>query len=221
MDYRLGPDVHFCVLDGRAIFLDVQADRYNGLSRDTNDAFLRLAQGFAASPGDSLLLSSLVDRGLLISGHIGPRVRMPTLSAPRQEIPIGLEIKLRLFDSIHASQVQLAARRLRRHGLAFVLQSLSRRRRQIAKCDRLSRNSEFARIRAAFRRTQPLFTSTEQCLARSVAFVSMCYDRGLLPALVVGVRDKPFSAHCWVQSDDIVLNDDMDRVRLFKPILSL
>jgi hypothetical protein len=39
------------------------------------------------------------------------------------------------------------------------------------------------------------------------------------PDLVIGVRLAPFSFHAWVQFGDIVLNDEVDTVRPYTPIL--
>ena len=40
-------------------------------------------------------------------------------------------------------------------------------------------------------------------------------------ALVLGVRLAPFRAHSWVQLKDEVLNDHIDHIRSFTPILIL
>ena len=39
--------------------------------------------------------------------------------------------------------------------------------------------------------------------------------------LVIGVTASPFGAHAWVQIGDVVLNDSVDRVRRFVPILTI
>jgi hypothetical protein len=44
---------------------------------------------------------------------------------------------------------------------------------------------------------------------------------GLRPALVFAVRLDPFAAHCWLQHDELVLNDAVDRVGAFTPVLVL
>jgi hypothetical protein len=42
--------------------------------------------------------------------------------------------------------------------------------------------------------------------------------RGIEVNLVVGVA-IPFAAHCWVQHADMVLNDSVDIVSRYEPIL--
>jgi hypothetical protein len=42
-----------------------------------------------------------------------------------------------------------------------------------------------------------------------------------LPQVVFGVIADPFQAHCWLQEGNVVLNDDLERVGKYKPILSM
>ena len=47
--------------------------------------------------------------------------------------------------------------------------------------------------------------------------------RAPVPAAVwvFGVRTWPFSAHCWLQIGDAVLDDDPERVGIYPPILAV
>ena len=36
-----------------------------------------------------------------------------------------------------------------------------------------------------------------------------------------GVQANPLQAHCWVQQDDVVINDAVDVVSQFTPIMSV
>jgi hypothetical protein len=36
---------------------------------------------------------------------------------------------------------------------------------------------------------------------------------------VVGVRLKPMSAHCWLQSGELVINDTPEYTRVFNPLI--
>jgi hypothetical protein len=45
--------------------------------------------------------------------------------------------------------------------------------------------------------------------------------KGIRPDVVLGVQLGPFSAHCWVQHEDRLVNDRVDMVRTFTPILVL
>jgi hypothetical protein len=43
--------------------------------------------------------------------------------------------------------------------------------------------------------------------------------RGARASIVFGVTGTPFKAHCWVQLGDQLLNDSLDNVTPFTPIL--
>jgi hypothetical protein len=57
------------------------------------------------------------------------------------------------------------------------------------------------------------------CLYDSLALVEFLAHYRLFPQWVFGVMAEPFAAHCWVQQDDRVLNDSVDYVRGFTPIM--
>nr|WP_263010236.1 lasso peptide biosynthesis B2 protein [Stenotrophomonas maltophilia] len=71
---------------------------------------------------------------------------------------------------------------------------------------------------AAFRRARPYVPTETVCLLDSIALVRFLARRGLYAQLVFGVTDDPFSAHCWVQAGDLVLNDTVGDVSAHTPI---
>lgn len=56
------------------------------------------------------------------------------------------------------------------------------------------------------------------CLLDSLALDSLLARRGLSATLVFGVCPTPFSAHCWLQTSELILNDSFDHVSRFTPI---
>lgn len=72
---------------------------------------------------------------------------------------------------------------------------------------------------ASYQTLKPiLFTSRGACLEESFALKYFLSLYGFHPSCVIGVATHPFSAHCWVQEDDIVFNDDPCHVNGFTPI---
>lgn len=59
------------------------------------------------------------------------------------------------------------------------------------------------------------------CLMQSALCLTYLAQAGLAADWVFGVRTWPFSAHCWVQAGDLVLNDSAERVAAYKPILKI
>jgi Transglutaminase-like superfamily len=72
----------------------------------------------------------------------------------------------------------------------------------------------------AFKRLRPLLPPTRTpCLVNSVVLLEFLAAHGQFPRLVFGVQVHPFSAHCWVQHADIVLNSTLEDVLKFTPIM--
>lgn len=63
------------------------------------------------------------------------------------------------------------------------------------------------------------FTARDQCLRDSLALMAYLAPLGLRAHWIIGVRTRPFGAHSWVQSGDLVLNDHHEHVLAYQPIL--
>lgn len=74
-------------------------------------------------------------------------------------------------------------------------------------------------LAAQFARTARLTQAHDRCLPRSLALARHALARGWPVDLVMGVHLRPFAAHCWVQAGTDLLNDRLDNVRPFTPIL--
>lgn len=70
----------------------------------------------------------------------------------------------------------------------------------------------------AFWRIAPWLPQEGECLVRSAMLMSYLRRAGLSADWVFGVRLWPFSAHCWVQIDNVCLNDDVERLAAYTPI---
>jgi hypothetical protein len=64
-----------------------------------------------------------------------------------------------------------------------------------------------------------LFSSRDECLYDSLALLEYLARKSVYPDWVFGVRTRPFAAHCWVQHGGIVLNDTVEHVSGFTPIM--
>ncbi|MNI64878.1 hypothetical protein D3C73_1203480 [compost metagenome] len=81
--------------------------------------------------------------------------------------------------------------------------------------------SKIAATAAAFHTALPWAPSPGQCLKRTFTLRRLLAREGIVTDWVFGVRTWPFLAHCWLQIDDVLLADDLDRVRGFSPILTV
>ena len=71
----------------------------------------------------------------------------------------------------------------------------------------------------AFEYSKLLRTAADRCLARSIALAGCLAATGDQCQVVLGVTSLPFSAHCWAQKGDVVLNDTHEEVLRYTPIL--
>ncbi|HEV2595253.1 MAG TPA: lasso peptide biosynthesis B2 protein [Sphingomicrobium sp.] len=221
MFFELRDNLHWCVSGGRAVFLDVAADRYFCLSDAANQAFLSLAAGIT-QPNNSLLLQSLVARGMLVDAGHETRIQSP----PKIEEPAcdfiadpfsggsGLHVARALLSELRLTWV------LRTRSFERVLKTVEsdngQRRRSPTSSSRMIRAIVAGSAAAAF-----VTRSHDRCLVRACAVYSMCRKHGSKPKLVFGVIAHPFAAHCWVQLGSSVLVGGYEQARLYTPILVL
>jgi len=59
------------------------------------------------------------------------------------------------------------------------------------------------------------------CLYRAYLLLRMLHHAGLDATWVFGVRTWPFEAHCWLQVEELALDDDLDHVAGYAPILAV
>lgn len=216
MSLRLRDGVSWCLCAGRAVFLDLERDRFFCLSPDRDAAFRSWAQG--VEPGAAPAFEQLCQSGLLVPDANGGQLPAPaTLIEATCDLAIDPRGKARLGDIAGAVLAQYrASRRLRRLSLQAILATPGAPQRAMPAGDVLVRAQ---RLAAAFSAVGLVLRTADRCLPRAIAMRDQCHRVGIAPVLVFGVRRDPFAAHCWVQLGDAVLVGDLEQVRLFTPIL--
>lgn len=211
--YALRKGLTFCRVDGRFVFLDLPRDRYFCLSPIADQAFRDVIAGespawVAAALRDGLLRET--------SDDTRPVACIPP-APPRGSLHDNNQIVSRA--SVLGALTRRAASRvwLRARPLKAVLDRVQERKSSRAGVE-LS-VAQISRLATAYRRAGMLVSAHDQCLATSVAVAWQLASLGATPHLILGVKLYPFQAHCWVQLGDVVVNDQLDAVRLFTPIL--
>ena len=74
---------------------------------------------------------------------------------------------------------------------------------------------------AAFEHLRPLYPRPYLCLFDSLALLEFLAAYHSYPRIVFGVVADPFQAHCWLQEGDVLLNDDLEQVGKYEPIMSV
>jgi hypothetical protein len=218
MGYRLRDGLSWCVCAGRAVFLDLERDRYFCLRSPDDTAFRQLV----SSPGhetDSSALARLERCGVL-SLDAQATVPIPTATAVpvRRDLAIETDGEARAIDLARAIFAHRRAQRaVKRQPLAEIVAALSIRAADEAS-EAIAVSAELRRLSAAFASSTLFLRKQNNCLPRALAVRLLC-RKAQIPAIVFGVRIEPFSAHCWAQWQDMVIVGDLEVVRLFTPIL--
>lgn len=110
---------------------------------------------------------------------------------------------------------------LRMRDLSQVLARIERRRLRIRSSAAIHDVTHASRLLAAFKDLRPLYPRPYLCLFDSLALLEFLASYRIFPRFVFGVIADPFQAHCWLQEGSVVVNDDLERVGRYKPILSL
>jgi hypothetical protein len=217
MGYALRPGLHYCAIDDHLIFLDVVADRYFGLSDRASADFARLVAGDLSDPSDDAI-AGLLDSRIIEPSAVDLLAPCPDVVRPEASALDISEYRPAPWRKVAAlSALAIARAELKRKGLAASIEQL----RQLKRADDCKRRSEPVLITEAlaFAWTTRWVRSNDQCLPRSLALARRLASRGVDATLMIGVRLRPFAAHCWTQTSGLLLNDRYEQVRSYHPIL--
>ncbi|WP_454798428.1 lasso peptide biosynthesis B2 protein [Novosphingobium lindaniclasticum] len=219
MYYRLRAGLHFCVLGDRVYFLDAVTGRYFAAAGHCASSLLQLAEAGGWCEDASVDIELLVARGLLEPAEEGEAFS-PALHI---DPPLGFASfagkSFSWFGTARAAYEQLRARRMTaRSTFAAILAEIAGSRSIGIGGSRKTRCS-LEELAGFHQQAGLILGRADLCLPRSLALLLAAYAEGFRPRFVIGVRNHPFAAHCWVQAGGTVLNDNIDHVRLFTPIL--
>lgn len=226
--------------DDRIVFFDLSRDKYTFLSRRNTRAALSLLpkdftseaiseRDVSAARGEetSRVAKALLNAGLLAPGEgtesnfSSFRIGAPEATLlseagqPPPSIRLG-HLTAFLYASITASW------KLRSYSLHRTVRSIQRRRQRHA--DALPGDRDRDAIRelvAVFHHLRPYYVRKYLCLFDSLALVEFLALYHLYPKWVFGVRTEPFNSHCWVQEGARVLNDSVESVCGYTPIVAI
>ena len=110
---------------------------------------------------------------------------------------------------------------LRKRDLFRILARIERRRLLARSSAAIRSVTHASTLIAAFTDLRALYPRPYLCLFDSLALLEFLATYRIFPRLVFGVVADPFQAHCWLQDGNVVLNDDLEQVGKYKPILSM
>lgn len=210
----LARNVHATQIEGDLVFLDVAADAYFCLADGAD--MVRLQADRSALAPDRMIAEQLTVAGLF-SEDGEPEVKASLPDPARALDPATRERPVSAAWGRRALVANLgAARAIQRLDLAALVAEAGRR--PVSTCVPQATEALLDEA-AAFRRLAPWLPRGGVCLMRSYQLLMHLRGGGHDAAWVFGVRTWPFEAHCWLQVGDMVLDDTLERVRAFKPIM--
>lgn len=212
--HTLRREISCCRIGDDVVFLDISRDRYFRLPSGLERAFLRFMDGGQLEPQS---LEALVQRGVLLPDPVSEQQRVwaeapcPVCSAMEMPSP-PVRVDLRTVADVLLTTLR-ARWDLCTKPLEAILSELGPIVEGPAKAPSHGADAPYLFDCAAqFRRARLYAPVAMRCLIDSIAMTRFLRRRGLSAQIVFGVALNPFSAHCWVQSGDVVLNDSIGNV---------
>ena len=234
--YYLQKDAYFCLSGRHCVILDAKTDRYLGVDRRE---FELLSLQFeheaeAASPPISspgfrpptcTLVDELVAAGILTMDRKNSKQILPTSFVLPVTNLLDADYRPPTLAELWAlppfiagcMQSQHWLNRQIFHATLTTVQSRAARGRHK---QRLSAERLHALV-STFRSLRMYFPHKYLCFFDSLALLNFLAFYGSYPTWVFGVQAEPFCAHCWVQQDNVLLNDTVERVSMYTPIMTV
>jgi hypothetical protein len=201
----------FGIVDERAVFLDERTDSYFMLDSVSEKHLHRMLQTGKPLECDTALLEALgtADEQVVLRQADYPRASESLLDRKA--------CRANALEIVKAFHLVLRARtQLRTESIEGVLDGIFARKYDgvIDEPRRERVVLQAARFLAA-RRLVPI---ERNCLLDSLSLLLWLGRSRSSLALLFGVKLHPFSAHCWVQSGELLLNDRVETVGAFTPV---
>lgn len=236
--FFLRPHAHLAVSDGQYIILDARSGKYFGFTREQARALSETVIGWprlnkqtppnrdpnTGSHELTQTLRSMIEADVLTATPAEGKNATPvSVTAPSMHISAyfpDLPEPLRLAHvAVFMRAVILASTAMRWFPLRHIVARCERRKR--AKAMLASAPiAKVSRLVSAYNRLRVItFSARDACFLDSFTLIEFLALQGIFPRWVFAVRTAPFAAHCWVEHEGIVLNDTVDYVGQFTPIM--
>jgi len=240
--YRLPSHVHFCCVGSAGILLNVKADRYYGVEPEDAQTLTECLTGQKtafAQPERHFIDELLTHSMLLRSTEHTPPPNSLSVTRARNSLnntyssrlrPVTFQDLYRLGMSVvSCATVRWCGRRQRR--LARMIRRVEIRNSRLkearkstsgsAPIDAHEANSARELVAVFEQMRSLLYSAHDRCLIDSFVLSEFLSRYNVFPNWVFGVTVRPFSAHCWLQLGDTVLNGSAELIGSYTPIMSV
>lgn len=235
-DFYLHRNAYACQTEDGALFMNLESETYFGLGLREASALSNYVLGWpmgsagddTASPIDGAeLTAAMLQCGLLTEmPNLGKKPDFASVEI-RDAIPyrgtIANPPKVAPSDVLNfAYACTRAALELRFVPLTKTVGRIRTRKARHIDGRRIERDADLYGLVRVFRLLTPfVYTAKGVCLFDSLALVEFLSRYELFPTWVIGARTRPFAAHSWVQHDGLVLNEKLESVEEFTPLLAV
>ena len=236
--YFLSSHVFVCAVELHWIILDVSRDKYLCIHKrhfaqrgpqlhGWSGAFEPTDCNFDEISCDAIeLTTDLLQQEILTQdptrGKRTDAVKIPAATAAFNSRRAGPN---RALQFRYAPAFLLASTRadyyLKRHSFARVTCAVDARRHRKSERRQMVHDESVEALLFIFNALRPIYPRDYLCLFDSLALIEFLAQYGLFPRWVFGVSADPFCAHCWVQDGGFVMNDTLERVFRYQPIMSV
>jgi Transglutaminase-like superfamily len=229
--YFLAPHIFAARVESAVILLDSKSDDYILIEPELAPGFLAMLRrgGLRAAgdcPSSPAGLADLIGE-LESRGSITPAAQEGKPFELLELIPNSLELPGPRIDAIprissgHVAAMVLAliktAYLLRIRGLRSAIRHVLHLKATHSSRDSRHDPSDLVEI---YHRVRPFFYSAKnKCLFNSLSMIIFLSRYGVVPDWWFGVKLKPFEAHCWVEDERWLYNDQYARTWRYTPIM--
>lgn len=224
--YFLPEDVYFCPKGDALIFLCLKKDQYLKVQGEPALLLSRASlntEAFA-SPEDANTVSQLIAAGLLTTeARLGKAILPSDVLLPEMQLsdlPENTVERLRFghFWNFVCACIG-AALALRFQSIEQIVKNVQQRKAAMPQ-----QPLDVQRARAlvmVFNTLRLLFPRRFLCRFDSLALLKFLARYDIFPMWVFAVKLDPWGAHCWVQADDILLNEEIDEAEEYIPVMAI
>jgi hypothetical protein len=235
--YYLRRDIYYCLIDDTAIFLDLVHGKYFAVNSEDLGELGAAVHGWPVRAQAHKTLETKARTSELIDQLLAAGRLVTSADAGQPACPTMLQTRRSAFTGwVNGKVAPMSLVQLYRFSVsylhAFIYLRLGRLHRLIERL-RVRRCSGrvslpvrddaqvFSLVRL-YRKLQVfLYSAREHCLLDSLVLTDFLARNGVESSLVIGVSTRPFVAHAWVQLGNVVLNDNIESVQEFTPILAV
>lgn len=213
-DLMLRPGLAVCSIDGMAVFLDLGADRYFQINRAASELLMEALEG----RHEREAASKFIALGILVEGTSTQGAAI--LSRPKPEVALMPDNEghiPRRWIAIAAVFLTLARWKQMVRPVRLLGEGLHKRWWRIRPTK--GGDDNMAALVAAYDQANRLVPLNTNCVSRSHALRAfLAAAAGLQSEVVIGVKLRPFAAHCWLEQEGRLVGDRLDYVDAFTPI---